>query len=90
MPTRTPHRSDAEIFADARKALDRSPTVPQGVHVHVDSGAVRLTGSVRLPFERADAEEVVGRVEGIRSLVNDITITQAPSPEGFEAPDESR
>ena len=89
MPTRTTHRSDAEIFAGARRALDQRPTVPQGVHVHVNRGAVTLTGSVRQPFERADAEEAVRRVEGIRSLVNDIIVTQAPNPQGFEAPDES-
>jgi osmotically-inducible protein OsmY len=73
-------RSDAEIFADARRALDQRPTVPQGVHVHVDRGAVTLTGSVRQPFERADAEDAVRAVEGIRSLVNDIIVTQAPNP----------
>lgn len=90
MPTRTTHRSDADIFADARKALDERPTVPQGVHVHVNSGTVTLTGSVRLPFERADAEEAVRTIGGIRRLVNDITVTQIPDPAGFEAPDESR
>jgi osmotically-inducible protein OsmY len=90
MATRTTHRSDAEIFADARRALDQRPTVPQGVHIHVDRGAVTLTGSVRQAFERADAEEAVRRVEGIRSLVNDIIVTQPPNPQGFEAPDESR
>lgn len=87
MPTRTTHRSDAEIFADARKALDQRPTVPQGVHVHVDRGTVTLTGSVRQPFERADAEEAVRQVEGIRSLVNDVIVTEPPNPQGFEAPD---
>ena len=88
MPTKTTDRSDAEIFGDARKALDQCPTVPQGVHVHVVRGALTLTGSVRHPFERMHAEEAVRRVEGIRSLVNSIFVTQAPDPRGFEAPDE--
>ena len=82
MPTRTTHRSDVEIFADARRALDQRPTVPQSVHVHVDRGAVTLTGSVRQPFERADAEEAVRQVEGIRSLVNDIIVTRPRTPRG--------
>ena len=90
MRARTTHRSDAQIFADARKALDQRPTVPQGVHVHVDRGVVTLTGSVRQPVERANAEEAVRRLEGIRSLVNNIALTQVPNNEGFEAPDESR
>lgn len=88
MPTNRTQRSDAEIFAAARKALDQRPTVPQGVHVHVDRGAVKLTGSVRQPFERADAEEAVRAVEGIRSLVNDIVVTQVPNPAGFDAPED--
>ena len=87
MPTTRTQRADAEIFADARKALDQRPTVPQVVHLHVDRGSVKLTGSVRQPFERADAEEAVGAVEGIRSLVNDIVVTQAPNPTGFDAPE---
>jgi osmotically-inducible protein OsmY len=88
MPTKRTQRSDAEIFAAVRKALDQRPTVPQGVHVHVDRGTVKLTGSVRQPFERADAEEAVRAVEGIRSLVNDIVVTQAPNPAGFDAPED--
>ena len=89
MPTNTTRRSDAEIFGDARKALDERPTVPQGVHAHVVSGVVTLTGSVRHPFERAHAEEAVSGIEGIRSLVNDIIVTQVPNPLGVEAPDDS-
>ena len=50
MPTDTTRRSDAEIFGDARKALDERPTVPQGVDAHVVRGVVTLTGSVRHPF----------------------------------------
>ena len=88
--TPTTRRTDAEIFAAARSALDRRPGVPQGVHVHVDDGSVTLTGSVRWPYERADAETAVRSVEGIRTLRNDIVVSQMPSPEGFEPPEESR
>ena len=83
---RTTNRSDAEIFADARTALDRRPTVPQGVHVYVEGGTVTLTGSVRQPFERAEAEDAVRGVEGIRSLVNDIIVTERA---GFDAPEDA-
>lgn len=88
--TPTTRRTDAEIFAEARSALDRRSTVPQGVHVHVDSGAVTLTGSVRWPFERADAEAAVRGVEGIRTLQNDIVVSQMPSAAGYEPPEEPR
>ena len=90
MPRTTVSRSDAEIFADARHALDRRPAIPQGVHVHVARGVVTLTGSVRLPAERLEAQEAVRAVEGIRSLVNDITVTQSPDAAGLGSPDGSR
>lgn len=49
-------RSDPEIFADVRLALDRSPRVPEGVHVHVENGIVRLAGTVPWPFEKVEAQ----------------------------------
>jgi osmotically-inducible protein OsmY len=81
-------RPDADIFIDARRALDERPAVPAGVRVHVDHGTVTLTGSVHWPFERADAEDAVRRVEGIHRLVNQITIARIASKEGFEPPDD--
>jgi osmotically-inducible protein OsmY len=86
----TAHRPDAEIFGDARAALDRCPTVPRGIHVHVNGGVVRLTGSAEWPFERADAEHAVRGIAGIRQLVNNIVLARVVNPAGFEAPDPSR
>jgi osmotically-inducible protein OsmY len=83
-------RSDADVFVEARNALDRCPAVPGTVRVHVDSGVATLMGSVRLPSERADAEEAVRHVDGVRRLVNDITVAQPASAEGFEPPDNAR
>jgi osmotically-inducible protein OsmY len=82
-------RSDPDIFSAARKALDDHPTAPQ-VRVHVDRGTVTLTGSVRWPQERSEAEAVVRRLEGVLDIVNNITVAHVVDPEGFEAPDESR
>jgi osmotically-inducible protein OsmY len=87
--TGTRHRSDPDIFSAARKALDDHPTVPQ-VRVHVDRGTVTLTGSVRWPQERSEAEGVVRRIEGVLGIVNKITVAHVVDPEGFEAPDDSR
>lgn len=81
------HRTDADIFVDARNALDRRRTVPEGVHAHVAHGVVTLTGTARLPFDRADAEDAVRHIEGVQRVVNHITVAQAPT-EGFEPPDE--
>lgn len=85
---KTTHRTDADIFAEARSALDRRPDVPATVRVHVDKGIATLTGNVRLPAERLAAEDAVRRVPAVQRLINDITVDQPVSPEGFEAPEE--
>lgn len=71
----------------ARRALDGRPDVPATVHVHVNNAAVTLTGNVRLPSERAAAEEAVRHVAGIRSLLNRIVVA-AINPQGVEPPDD--
>jgi osmotically-inducible protein OsmY len=79
-------RSDPHIFLAARKALDDHPSVPQ-VRVHVDRGIVTLTGSVRWPQERSEAEAVVRRIDGVLGIVNKIAVACVVDPEGFEAPE---
>ena len=80
-------RTDAQMFAEARSALDGRPTIPATVRVHVYRGIATLTGSVRRASESAEAEHVVRRVAGIERVVNDINVAHPPSEEGFEAPD---
>jgi len=60
------HRTDPDIFIDARGALDRLPTAPAGGRVHVLRGTVTLTGGVHWPFERTEAEDAVRHIEGVR------------------------
>jgi osmotically-inducible protein OsmY len=79
-------KADAEIFAAARHALDATPAVPATVRLHVDHGVVTLTGSVRLTSEQRAAAEVVGRIPGVRRIVNDIFVAELPSVQGFERP----
>jgi osmotically-inducible protein OsmY len=85
--TGTTHRSDADIFAEARQALDLRSSIPATVRLHVDHGIVTLTGTVRLASESAEAQAIVGRVRGVERIANDISVAQAPSEQGFEAPD---
>jgi osmotically-inducible protein OsmY len=81
-----PHRTDANLFAEARKALDDCPSVPATVRVHIDDGVAWLTGMARRTSERAAAENIVRQVPGIERVVNKITVAQ-PGAEGFEPPD---
>jgi osmotically-inducible protein OsmY len=83
----TDPRLDSAIFAAARKALDDDPNVPQDVRIHVDRGAVTLTGTVRWPREKFEAESVVRQIVGVLEIVNHITVAQVVNPEGFEAPE---
>ena len=82
------YRPDPEIFVDAKRALEARPSFPPEVHVHVEYGNVTLTGGVRWPFERAEAEEAVRHVQGIRRLVNRITVAEVGNAQGFERPDD--
>jgi osmotically-inducible protein OsmY len=57
------------------------------VRVHVDRGTVTLTGTVRWPHEKSEAEGIVRHIDGVQRVVNNITVANVASPEGFEAPD---
>ena len=79
--------TDAEIFAQARRALDDRPSIPATVRVHIDDGTAWLTGTARLAAERAEAEVVVRGVPGVQRVVNNVTVARPVNPEGFEPPD---
>jgi osmotically-inducible protein OsmY len=80
------HRTDADIFSAARKALDDQPSIPATVRVHVDGGIATLTGTVRVASERAAAEDAVRSVPGIQRVINEVSVAQPPSTQGFEPP----
>jgi osmotically-inducible protein OsmY len=79
-------RSDTEIFAQARKALDERSSIPSTVRVHIDDGTAWLTGSVRRASERAEAEDVVWHVPGVQRIVNKLDVTQTADADAFEPP----
>ena len=85
--TSTHRRLDPDIFAAARKALDDDPRVPQDVRVHVDRGTVTLTGTVRWPHEKSEAEGIVRHIDGVQRVVNSLTVANVANAEGFEAPE---
>jgi osmotically-inducible protein OsmY len=78
---------DPDIFAAARKALDDDPGVPQDVRVHVDRGTVTLTGTVRNRHQKSEAEAVVHQVEGLRRVVNHITVANVETADDLDAPE---
>jgi osmotically-inducible protein OsmY len=81
------NRPDAQIFVEARHALDERLSVPATVHLHVNHGVITLTGSVRLPSQQLEAEEAIRHVPGVRRCVNEIVVADMPSVMGFERPE---
>jgi osmotically-inducible protein OsmY len=81
-------RTDAEIFAEARHALNQRRTVPATVRMDIGDGTVTLTGGVYSAFERAEAEDTVRAIEGVERVINNITIAPEPGKAGFEPPDD--
>lgn len=75
-------RTDLDIWADARNALDQRPDISATVRVHVNAGIATLTGCVRLALDVAEAEHAVQRVLGVRGVVNHISVARAPSQPG--------
>jgi len=87
-PTPSPRRTDADVFAEARQSLDRRASIPATVRVHIEDGVARLTGIVRQVSERAEAEAVLRSVAGVHRVLNEISVAQTASAQGFERPED--
>lgn len=71
-------RSDQWIQGRLEGALDfNSYFASSDVDVRVDRGAVTLSGEVPSAMERQFAEKVAGRIEGVKSVKNNIEINDA-------------
>ncbi len=82
------NRSDLAIESDVLHRLGADPTLGgQQVSASTDNGVVTLSGSVAQASDRALAERVAGGVEGVRSVVNKITVGAASAaPSAPQAP----
>lgn len=64
-------RADDDVLWACLQALSWNAVVPEGaVRLDVQQGRVTLTGTVRLPRERAAAEMAIRDVEGVVSVSN--------------------
>jgi osmotically-inducible protein OsmY len=74
-------RTDPEIARDVAEALKLHALVPEGkVKVSVRDGWVTMEGTVEWNYERNTAESVVHAVEGVRGIVNQISVACHVSP----------
>jgi osmotically-inducible protein OsmY len=67
-------RTDADIAADVARALELRGTIPAGVQAAVHQGHVTLTGNVDWAFQLREAENTVGHIRSVRSVINHITV----------------
>ena len=74
---------DAWVSAKVTAALlmDRALTI-SGMRVTTRDGRVRLSGAVRSDEEAQAAERIAWRVEGVRAVVNSLSIRPALSAQG--------
>ena len=69
-------RKDADIKADAEKALSGTP----GVAVDVANGAAVITGQFADSAARTAGESAVKGVKGVKSVVDNATVAAPPAP----------
>jgi osmotically-inducible protein OsmY len=67
-------RTDADIAADAVRALDLRESVPDNVQAAVHNGRITLTGKVGFLYQAREAEKAVRYIKGIRGIFNHIEV----------------
>lgn len=68
-------RSDTEIAADVRRALDCDPAInAANIHVTVTNGTVYLRGTVPTYYQIQEASKVAWSVPGVVNVVNELTV----------------
>jgi hyperosmotically inducible protein len=71
------YASDAALTAKVKTALIRDPDVKaMDVNVETDSGRVLLAGFVASEAQRKKAIEVASRVEGVKEVMDGMTVKQ--------------
>jgi osmotically-inducible protein OsmY len=83
LPTSS-ERTDADIAAAAKRALDWNSALPDTISVTVSAGVVTLRGEVERQFQKKEAERAVRSITGVVGLTNLIEVMPRVAP----APDE--
>lgn len=81
VPFTTHVHDDAELWAAAVQALDWSALVPHdGITLSVMAGVVTLEGEVRREYERLAAAELIGGLDGVTDVRNEIRLRSGAIP----------
>ena len=73
--------SDADLAKSAARALEADDFVPfEDLDLTVSNGRITLRGRVEWPYQKDDAERIVGRLPGVKRVSNRITVNVAGRP----------
>ena len=69
-------RKDFQVLKDVATSVDRYTqfTIFDDVSAYVKDGVVTLTGKVTMPFKRDDIEKRVAKVDGVRTVRDEISV----------------
>lgn len=73
----THRRNDTDIARAAADAIAWDSLLPRNVQVTVQDARVTLIGEVDWQYQRAEAEKIVRRIIGVRSVTNRLTLKPA-------------
>jgi hyperosmotically inducible periplasmic protein len=75
-PLATVERKDLQVAKDVATSVQRYAqfTIFDDVSAHVEDGAVTLTGKVTMPYKRDDIAKRVAKIDGVRSVRDDIAV----------------
>src|SRR5215467_1207170 len=89
--SKAPARTDAQIATEVQSNLRADGNIAaKGIAVQAEHGIVTLNGTVNTDDERTSAASDAAKVEGVKTVVNNLTVQQAetlsPEPEAPAAP----
>lgn len=70
-------RKSLQVFNDISTEVNRYTqlTIFDSIDVSIENGDVVLTGWVTMPFKKTDIERRVAKIDGVRTIKNDIQVT---------------
>jgi osmotically-inducible protein OsmY len=77
---------DADIKAAVETKLKEKPDMTAGAMVDVKAGVATLTGECKDDMCKADCEKLASEVKGVKSVINNLTVTPPPPPPVVAAP----
>ncbi len=72
--TITEKGSDDFLLRSAKQALEWNHKVPEGISVSFKDGWATLRGEVGLEFEKVEARFSIGRLPGVKGVIDEIVI----------------